>query len=388
MSQPNPKFYEIVAKSTDVVELLFYGFIGRYEEIDDKVFARDWKTLEGKYKKATIRVNSGGGSVFSGIAIYNLIKQSSLEVTIIIDGLAGSMASVIILSAPLERREMAANARIMTHKPSGGGYGSAQQLRQMADTIDGLEDTMAEVYAEATGKTLEEAKAWMKEGVDKYFNAKEAKDANLIGKIIGGSSAKAPSSKLTEEAALYEHFSMCLSNKTTKTPFHTMNKIVLMAALAAAGYTAKVLTEESSDADFMAALTSLLQAKDQAIADLKARLDKSEGDKVTALIDQAVASGKILPTSKASFEALAKSDFANTAKILEAMPGKASITATIGAGSAQEAGEQKKANDKADQSTWDFGMWRKEDPRGLERMLVADPDGHEKLKQAYLKNKK
>jgi len=61
MSENKEPFYEILAKDAASVEVLFYGYIGPQEEIDDKVFARDLKLLESKYQKVTFRVNSGGG---------------------------------------------------------------------------------------------------------------------------------------------------------------------------------------------------------------------------------------------------------------------------------------------------------------------------------------
>ena len=67
---------------------------------------------------------------------------------------------------------------------------------------------MADIYQEAIGKEASEVAQWMQEGVDRYFTAKQALQAGLIGKIIGTSSLKPPAAQLTEEAALYQHFQM------------------------------------------------------------------------------------------------------------------------------------------------------------------------------------
>lgn len=90
-------------------------------------------------------INSMGGSVFGGLQIYNMIKRHEGNVTVHIDGLAASIASVIALVAPIE---MPKNAMLMVHKPLFGYLsGNADQLRKSADTLDRVQEAMMSVYS-------------------------------------------------------------------------------------------------------------------------------------------------------------------------------------------------------------------------------------------------
>ena len=354
MSENKEPFYQILARDATSVEVLFYGYIGPSEQINDQAFALEWKALESKYKKVTLRVNSGGGSVFSGIAIYNLIKQSTLEVTVKIDGLAGSMASVVILAVPLERREMASNGRIMIHKPSGGGYGSSQQLRQVADTLDSLEETMADIYQEATGKEASEVAQWMQEGIDRYFTGKQALQAGLIGKIIGTSSLKPPAAQLTEEAALYQHFQMqvrgasprqwSLKDWVEQDPEGLCRMIreepawygQLFAAHSASR--ARQPIENSISPTLQPTITMSTNEKTNWNFD-KWRKEDPKGCEKMRLEDPQ------------RYEQL-KRDYIKGREVM-----------------------------KAD---WDFNQWHKQDPRGMEKMQRDEPERYERLKAAYV----
>lgn len=99
---------------------------------------------QAKGRDIKLYINSMGGSVFGGLQIYNMIKRHNGNVTVHIDGLAASIASVIALVAPIE---MPKNAMLMVHKPLFGyASGNADDLRKYADTLDRVQEAMMTIY--------------------------------------------------------------------------------------------------------------------------------------------------------------------------------------------------------------------------------------------------
>lgn len=135
-------WYEIKAKGAGVAEVLIYEEIGMWG-VSAKQFARDLKDL-GKISQIDLRINSPGGSVFDGNAIFNQIKQHPASVTVYIDGLAASMASVIAMAG--DRIVMPENALMMIHNPWTVAIGDADELRKNADLLDKIKTTLVNAY--------------------------------------------------------------------------------------------------------------------------------------------------------------------------------------------------------------------------------------------------
>lgn len=130
-------------------------------------------------------INSPGGSVDSGFAIWDQIKMITSPVTTLITGLAASMGSVLSLAATKGRRFATANSRIMIHQPSINGVirGQATDLDIQAKEILKTRKALVDLYVQATGK---EAKI-IEKAVDRdsWMSAKEAMEFGLLDKIVG-----------------------------------------------------------------------------------------------------------------------------------------------------------------------------------------------------------
>jgi ATP-dependent Clp protease protease subunit len=168
------KFWEVKAKANKTGELLIYGDITSTsywgDEITPKAIDSAMKEL-GDIDTLNVYVNSGGGSVFAGMAIFNIIKRCKATTkNAYVDGLAASISSVIPLAC--DKVYMPSNSMMMVHLPSGGMRGNAEEMRKMADTLDKVRDTIIEVYKEKTGKDEEELKALME--AETWMTAKEA----------------------------------------------------------------------------------------------------------------------------------------------------------------------------------------------------------------------
>jgi ATP-dependent Clp protease, protease subunit len=114
-----PKWYEFRAQATGAAEIVIYDEIGAFG-IPAKAFIDELKRL-GPVAELTVRINSPGGSVFDGVAIYNALERHGAAITVWIDGIAASIASMIAMAGDVI--VMPENAMLVLHDPSGDGHG-------------------------------------------------------------------------------------------------------------------------------------------------------------------------------------------------------------------------------------------------------------------------
>lgn len=152
MIQIANKFLKIKNQSEQSADVYFYGDIvssewGKWEDTDTcPEDVRDFLTQVEGVKNLNIYVNSGGGSVFAGLAIYNMLKRNSAFKTVHVDGLAGSIASVIAMAG--DKIVIPSNAFLMIHKPWSGIVGNSDDMRKTADDLEQIEQGILNVYAE------------------------------------------------------------------------------------------------------------------------------------------------------------------------------------------------------------------------------------------------
>ncbi|RKR79173.1 head maturation protease, ClpP-related [Marinobacter nauticus] len=120
-----------------------------------------------------LKLNTPGGDVYSGIRIANYLIEHKAKVHVTVEGLAGSIGSVILLSG--DTRTMLLGSRVMTHKPSTGlqGWFTSEDLRNHADRVDDIESAIIEIYTSRTGKSEAEIRNLLEQG-DHYMGADEA----------------------------------------------------------------------------------------------------------------------------------------------------------------------------------------------------------------------
>jgi len=168
-------------------DIYIYKPIGpRTEEDDDVITAGDVQSQLDwcDSDTVTVHVNCPGGSYFEGLAIFHALNACPKHVTVIVEGIAASMASVIILAA--DEIVMSPFAKIMTHGISGESCGSAAQLREDANEMETFEASMLEIYSRRTGLTADACRTKFMADSDTWFNAKEAVAAKLADRIEQG----------------------------------------------------------------------------------------------------------------------------------------------------------------------------------------------------------
>ena len=161
----------------DILEPIGENWFG--DGLTGKTFAKMLKDL-GNVNNITVRINSPGGNVFDGTAIYNLLKQHPANVDVNIIGMALSAASVIAQAG--NTISMAHNAMFMIHDPWGYSMGNSREMRDTADLLDKIKGTLVDSYAlRVKDLTKEQIGDMMAE--ETWFTAEEAKDAGFIDKI-------------------------------------------------------------------------------------------------------------------------------------------------------------------------------------------------------------
>ncbi|NRT32432.1 ATP-dependent Clp endopeptidase proteolytic subunit ClpP [Clostridium beijerinckii] len=188
--------YLKVKNSTDTsADIYFYGDIvgDEWEKwCDTDTCPKDIidALSEAQGKDLNIYINSGGGSVFAGLAIYNMLVRAKGKKVCCIDSLAGSIASVIAMAA--DELIMPSNSYLMIHKPSNMVWGNATEMRKMADDLDIIQLGIEDVYKNKlkdgvdieTIRTMMEDETWLTASeAEKYFNVKVVEGNKAVAKL-------------------------------------------------------------------------------------------------------------------------------------------------------------------------------------------------------------
>lgn len=173
-----------LADDDQKAELLLYGDIAEKswwgDAVTPKQFAEDLANL-GNVKEITVYVNSGGGDVFAAQAIGNMLERNSATVTVHIDGLCASAATIIACHA--DKVVSAADGSYMVHPPSMGicDFLTAADMRNCLKALDTIRDNIVALYAKKTGKTVDECGKWMDE--TSWWTASEAKENGFVDEV-------------------------------------------------------------------------------------------------------------------------------------------------------------------------------------------------------------
>lgn len=180
-----PEWYKINAVSDDEAEIYIMDYIGwPFCPADEFI-----KTLAGMTQsKITIRINSPGGDVWDAHAIHNAIKRHNSRPTTCVESLAASAASYIFVAG--HKKLAYKNSMIMIHEPMTGMYGNQFELRETADILQQVSDSMVDMYADNTAIGKRELRDMLK--AETWMSARVAKEKGFIDSIIeSGTGTKA-----------------------------------------------------------------------------------------------------------------------------------------------------------------------------------------------------
>lgn len=290
-------------KSTEVMIFDEIGLWG----VTAKDFATALKAIPDDHA-ITVRINSPGGSVFDGYAIFNALKSRAANVTTKIEGVAASMASIIALAG--SKVTAAANSIVMIHNPCSGACGESEDLRKMADLLDKITGQLVAIYAAKTGLPDAEVRAAM--DMETWFTAAEAKEWGLVDEITDEIPATA-----SFDTSRFRNVPKGLAPRldvSTQANFKQAQDIAaltaerdeLRAKLDAAQSNASALdAEKSAHATTQAALASLKEAAAKQAAD--------------AFVSEAIASGRLTEDARAKFAEMFIKDEADARSVVNAL---------------------------------------------------------------------
>lgn len=346
-----------------IAQIKLYGAIEAYGDNSAASFTKQLTEAQKDADVIELHVHCPGGDVFEGSVIYNAIKDSPTPVDVYIDGMAASMASVIMLAA--RKIYMAENAFIMIHAPHTFSCGNAEDLEKAAHLLRSIETNFIEAFCARTGKEKDAVAEWLKG--DNWFSAQEAADEKLIDGIVGASDIQIESTeddlKKTNATALLQRFEAIAKINYQPQKHQEMDKKALIAR-----YGLTTVTEASSDEEIMAAI-------DAKINESKAEAQAMRESQIKAAIDRAVVEKKISEQQRKTYEAIGNANGIETLNQVLAdirvMP--TPVSAKIQGG---------KTATPQDRTNWNWQDWQDKDPRGLEAMKENDPEAFNALYEA------
>ncbi|HEV7941784.1 MAG TPA: ATP-dependent Clp endopeptidase proteolytic subunit ClpP [Solirubrobacteraceae bacterium] len=137
---------------------------------------------EDPEKDVSIYINSPGGSIYAGLAIYDTMRFIKPDIQTMCVGIAMSMGSLLLAGGAKGKRAALPNSRILIHQPSAGFEGQSTDIEIHAREILAQRERIDDIYAEATGKTSQEVNADMER--DRFFTAEQAKEYGLIDRVL------------------------------------------------------------------------------------------------------------------------------------------------------------------------------------------------------------
>ena len=137
---------------------------------------------ENPKKEIQMYINSPGGVVTSGLAIYDTMHYIKSPVVTLCMGMAASLGSFLLMAGEKDQRIALPNSRIMVHQPSGGYYGKASDIQRHAEDIIKTKRRLNEIYAKHTGRSYEEVEE--KLDTDTFMTPEEAKEWGLVDHVI------------------------------------------------------------------------------------------------------------------------------------------------------------------------------------------------------------
>lgn len=362
------KFWQVKNEVNGNSEILLYGPIAGErswwgDEVTPRSFAEDLESLNGK--DVTVRINSGGGDVFAAHAIHNQLVAYKGRVTVVIDGLAASAATIIAVAG--DRIIMPSNALFMIHNPAIGlsDYYGADELLKAAEALNTIKGSIVAAYCKRCKASAEELAVMM--DAETWMGAAECLEKGFVDEIQGSVSPVFNGSSLIVNSINFDMknfknqdaLKACLNKKVEVQSMNNKLEAFLNSLglklddnqqAAPAQNAAPAVQNQQPAVDAEQIAKNAVEAERQRVAALEA-LDGGDNQAVTAIIAEAKKNGKTADDVKPYINAVKTiPPVQNAAQQLVAnMIGdnKASGVEGIGTGAVDEAALEKAADAKA-----------------------------------------
>lgn len=369
-------------------KLFLYGTIW---DSDGVYFMDVFTRIDSTFPEIELHLHSNGGSVFDGNLIFNAVLNAQSAVDIYVDGVACSMAAILLLAA--RKVYIVENGFIMIHQPSGYTWGNAKQHENNAALLRSIENNFVKKIMARTGMSEKEARKLL-DG-DNWFNAEQALAAKLVDGIIDpvAQAVEVDDAGSTNLESRYNSFAALLlpesnsnnnSNNENTKPLEMKKDIIAKFGLVG-------VNEQSSDTaviqameDHLKAKTSALEtsltAKTAEVANLETAINTERDAQIKSMLDAAQTDKKIEAAQRETYENIGKTSGIQALQtVLSGLGARTPITAVISGGGAKGA-------TAAGRDAWDWDTYQKEDPKGLEAMAEKEPEKFKELFNAKYKN--
>lgn len=306
-------------------EIYMYGVIGSGLDIDANVVVAEIENLRKKgCRNFRFYVNSEGGEVIQGSALFNYLDRTDIEVEWVVDGVAASMMAMLI-SNPKHKVKAAKYASFMYHRVQGSCYGNSDEVRNLASMIDTFEKSLVDMMASRMKVDAESVKKeFFTDGLDHWMNAEEAMRRGLVDEIITGKNITPSPKELVSSKDVFNFYNKQLIN-------YKQNQKSMITNKAEIGKLLNIAEAEVSDDTVMTAVKNVLKSnselqnqlktvKDEN-ASLKNQIGELNNAKVKSLIDKAIADKKFGEDERESYTRLANTDFELAEKMIGKMKG-------------------------------------------------------------------
>lgn len=328
-------------------EIKIYGTIGCGDTTAIGIIRQIDKAIGEGAKSITFKMHSEGGSVLDGGAIFNVINGCKIPTKIVIEGIAASMASIIILAA--DEVEICENAFIMVHRPSMTESGDYDALTQGVKVLKAIENNFLNAYSEKTGLSTDRIKSMWLDGKDHWINADEAVKLGLANRKIKPIAKGININSVTKEIkAVYNKFAAKLNISNN---INMKEEIIKRFDL-------KGLDADSTDIEVLDALEKLFKS-------LKEGKEQETEKAVEAVVNSAIRSGKILASVKDTYINIGKtSGIASLNAVFETIPKPIDIASLIKP-EAKIGSLDDNSDIKNNVSKWGLDEYRKYNPKAL-----------------------
>lgn len=361
------KFWQVKNEVNGNSEILLYGAIAGErswwgDEVTPRSFAEDLESLGGK--DVTVRINSGGGDVFAAHAIHNQLVAYKGRVTVVIDGLAASAATIIAVAG--DRIIMPSNALFMIHNPAIGlsDYYGAEELLKAAEALNTIKGSIVAAYRKRCKASAEELAAMM--DAETWMGAAECLEKGFVDEIQGSVSPVLNGSSLIVNSVNFDMknfknqdaLKACINKKTEEKSMSKLEEFLNSLGLklddnqqaAPAQNAAPAVHEPQPVIDAEQIAKNAVEAERQRVAALEA-MDGGDNQAVTAIIAEAKKNGKTADDVKPYIDAVKTIPPAQNAaqQLVANMIGdnKESGVEGIGTGTVDDAAMEKAADAKA-----------------------------------------
>ena len=363
-----------IVNKTDgkTAEVYMYGVIGAGLDIDTNMVVAAIENLRKQgCRNFKFYVNSEGGEVVQGCALFNYLDRTDIDVEWVIDGLAASMMAMLITN-PRHKVSAARYAKLMYHRVQGSVYGNSAEVRSMAEMIDKFETSLIEMMARRMNEPVDEVrKEFFTDGLDHWMTAEEAKKRGLVDNIIEGRNIAEPAADIKSAKAVFDFYNKQLLNIIK--PNNNMSRAKIAKLLNKAE--SEIETDEAleqaveAQANENTRLRNELQTEKTKNAGLEQKLKTMNEAKVKQLVDAAIAAKKIGEDERETYTKLATNDFETAEKILGKMKGVEPIVGQLKTAAVNEA-----------EKDWTFDDYHKKGR--LENLMKENPQRYSELFEA------